>query len=217
MFMGERVRPHACAGTWAKPRCRGAGSAGSIFTWSVSTTPGEATTSSEPLGSRPVLSVGEWKDQSRTANPVYSFPGRRDHHLGPSLPGRPGMAPGPSARSPPRISGHARVSFGAPLGRPRPFLPPRPCIGPRRRPQAGDDHRRLRQVHAEGSAILPGRTRGPRGSKEVADAFHDDSGMCSARRTHRSGPLRSARSRSRAARQSRPLPGSNSALRSYNL
>jgi len=40
----------------------------------------------------------EEKDQSSTANPVYSFPGRRDHHLGPCLPrvarnGRPAPYP----------------------------------------------------------------------------------------------------------------------------
>src|SRR5271166_3535692 len=43
-------------------------------------------------------SCEEEKDQSSTANPVYSFPGRRDHHLGPCLPrvardGRPAPYP----------------------------------------------------------------------------------------------------------------------------
>jgi hypothetical protein len=68
----------------------------------------------------------EEKDQSSTANPVYSFPGRRDHHLGPYLPrGGPGWPPGPLSHSSRRIFDHARVLFGTGLGRPRRCLPPR--------------------------------------------------------------------------------------------
>ena len=88
----------------------------------------------------------EEKDQSSTANPVYSFPGRRDHHLGPYLPrGGPGWPPGLLSHSSRRIFDHARVLFGTGLGRPRRCLPPRSRIGPRRR----------RQLRGEGAARRP--------------------------------------------------------------